>query len=232
MVVRVRSTQKFPSVWVRLRTSPRMSATATAAPAAAETSASYSEPERVNLSGSSPKVEVANVVMPSDSGGWRTATGEVVRLIPAQLRTGAVVDFVGVSADGRTFAVDGASGISLWTARYNSIAGAATPTENKAASFAPILVRAVVECNGTPSPPQPTIAATSELTRIRVLQAVLERKPEDIVPKLSKASNVAGMTEFDIASKELADLLTVMTAKRQALRVRSTPATRAASPSG
>src|SRR5207248_1057886 len=84
------------------------------APAAAETSASYSEPERVNLSGSSPKVEVANVVMPSDSGGWRTATGEVVRLIPAQLRTGAVVDFVGVSADGRTFAVDGASGISLW----------------------------------------------------------------------------------------------------------------------
>src|SRR5437763_14475083 len=111
------------------------------APAAAETSAAYSQPERVNLSGSSPKVEVASVLMPADSAGWRTATGEVVRLVPAQLRTGAVVDFVGVASDGRTFAVDGASGISLWNARYNAAAGAATPAESKAASFAPIVVR-------------------------------------------------------------------------------------------
>ena len=37
MVVRVRSTQKFPMVWVRRRTRPRISATATAAPAAADT---------------------------------------------------------------------------------------------------------------------------------------------------------------------------------------------------
>src|SRR5256714_9538235 len=110
------------------------------APAAAETSTAYSQPERVNLSGSSQKVAVAIVVMPSDSSGWRTATGEVVRLVPAQLRTGAVVDFVGVSSDARTFAVDGASGISLWTARYNTTAGAATPADSKASSFAPILV--------------------------------------------------------------------------------------------
>ena len=111
------------------------------APAAAETSAAYSQPERVNLNSSSQRVEVANVVMPAETAGWRTATGEVVRLVPAQLRTGAVVDFVGVAADGRTFAVDGASGISLWTARYNPAAGAATPADNKAASFAPVLVR-------------------------------------------------------------------------------------------
>ena len=37
MVVRIMSTQKLPSVCVRLRTMPRISATATAAPAAADT---------------------------------------------------------------------------------------------------------------------------------------------------------------------------------------------------
>src|SRR5256714_1079328 len=111
------------------------------APAAAETSAAYSQPERVNLNSSSQRVEVANVVMPAETAGWRTATGEVVRLVPAQLRTGAVVDFVGVAADGRTFAVDGASGVSVWTARSNPAAGAATPADNKAASFGPVLVR-------------------------------------------------------------------------------------------
>ncbi len=37
VVVRTRSTQKLPSVWVRRRTSPRMSATATATPHAADT---------------------------------------------------------------------------------------------------------------------------------------------------------------------------------------------------
>lgn len=69
-----------------------------------------------------------------------------------------------------------------------------------------------------------TIGASDELARMRVLQAVLERKPEDIIPKLSKASNVAGMTEFDIASKELDALATVMAAKRQALKLAPPPA--------
>jgi outer membrane protein assembly factor BamB len=108
------------------------------AAAAAETSAAYTRPERISLSGTPGKVEVANVLMPAETGGWRTATGEVMRLIPAQLRTGGVVDFVGLGADGRVFAVDGASGISLWTARFSP-----TPVsgEARAASFSPLVLK-------------------------------------------------------------------------------------------
>jgi outer membrane protein assembly factor BamB len=108
------------------------------APAAAETSAAYSAPERVTL-GSEQKVEVASVVMPADATGWRIATGEVLKLTPASLRPGGVVDFVGLGADGRVFAVDGASGISLWTSRYNPAAGAPA-ADAKAAVFEPLVL--------------------------------------------------------------------------------------------
>jgi outer membrane protein assembly factor BamB len=109
------------------------------AAAAAETSISYTKPERVTLSEAATGVEVASVVMPADAG-WRTATGEVARLVPASLRAGGVTDFVGVSPDGRVFAVDGASGISLWTARFNPTAKAAATNEVKSVSFTPLVV--------------------------------------------------------------------------------------------
>lgn len=109
------------------------------AAAAAETSISYTKPERVTLSESATGVEVASVVMPADAG-WRTATGEVARLVPASLRAGGVTDFVGVSPDGRVFAVDGASGISLWTARFNPTGTAAATNEVKSVSFSPLVV--------------------------------------------------------------------------------------------
>jgi outer membrane protein assembly factor BamB len=108
------------------------------APAAAETSISYSRPESVTL-GSDAKVEVASVVMPADATGWRVATGEVVQIAPANLRPGGVVDFVGLGPDGRVFAVDGASGISLWTSRYNTTAAGQTPSP-KAVNFEPLVV--------------------------------------------------------------------------------------------
>ncbi|HEX8354282.1 MAG TPA: PQQ-binding-like beta-propeller repeat protein, partial [Pyrinomonadaceae bacterium] len=108
------------------------------APAAAETSISYSTPERVSM-GSEKGVEVASVVMPADATGWRIATGEVLRLAPASLRPGGVVDFVGVGPDGRAFAVDGASGISLWTARYGAAAAGQT-SDAAAVTFDPLIV--------------------------------------------------------------------------------------------
>ncbi len=107
------------------------------APAAAETSITYSSPERVSL-GSEQKVSVASVVMPADATGWRVATGEVLTLAPASLRPGGVVDFVGIGPDGRAFAVDGASGISLWTSRYNTAAG--QPSDLKAVTFEPLVL--------------------------------------------------------------------------------------------
>lgn len=109
------------------------------APAAAETSvASYSRPERVTM-GSEQKVAESSVVMPADSTGWRIATGEVLRLTPASLRPGGIWDFVGLGPDGRVFAVDGASGISLWTSRYNTAAGAPAPDAG-AVTFEPLVL--------------------------------------------------------------------------------------------
>lgn len=111
------------------------------AAAAVETSISYSKPERVTLSESAKGVEVASVVLPADyAAGWRTATGEVARLVPAQLRAGGVTDFVGVASDGRVFAVDGASGISLWTARFSPTAAAAGASDAKGLAFSPLVV--------------------------------------------------------------------------------------------
>jgi len=51
-----------------------------------------------------------------------------------------VTDFVGVASDGRVFAVDGASGISLWTARFNPTATAATSSDAKGVAFAPLVI--------------------------------------------------------------------------------------------
>ena len=111
------------------------------AAAAVETSIAYSKPERVTLSESAKGVEVASVVLPADNaGGWRTATGEVARLVPAQLGAGGVTDFVGVASDGRVFAVDGASGISLWTSRFNPAATAAATGDVKNLAFVPLVV--------------------------------------------------------------------------------------------
>lgn len=109
------------------------------APAAAETSTVYSRPEPVSLSGQE-KVEVASVLLPADAAGWRIATGEVVMLSPATLRAGGVVDFVGLGADGRVFAVDGASGISLWTTRFNPAAAGQQGSDGKPMTFAPLVL--------------------------------------------------------------------------------------------
>ena len=109
------------------------------APAAVETSvASYSRPEPVTM-GSEQKVAESSVVMPADASGWRIATGEVVKLTPASLRPGGIWDFVGLGPDGRVFAVDGASGISLWTSRYNTAAGAPGPAAG-AVTFEPLVL--------------------------------------------------------------------------------------------
>ncbi|HEV3467745.1 MAG TPA: FG-GAP-like repeat-containing protein [Pyrinomonadaceae bacterium] len=111
------------------------------AAAAAETSAAYTQPQRVAVSDSAvTTVEAApsaSTFAPDESAGWRTATGEVARLVPAQLRPGAVVDLVGVGADGRVFAVDGLNGVSLWNVRY----GASGSSASSAAPFTPVVLQ-------------------------------------------------------------------------------------------
>jgi outer membrane protein assembly factor BamB len=114
------------------------------APAAAETS-SFSQPQRVTVTaapGAVPssnaqptagKVAPAPVITLDESAGWRTAVGEVSRVAAARLRPGAVTDFVGVTVNGRVFAVDGVNGVSLWNARVEA---------NAPAGFAPVVISA------------------------------------------------------------------------------------------
>jgi len=52
------------------------------------------------------------------ASGWSVATGEIVKLMAVQLRTGTQQDFLGVNSQGRVYALDGARGIALWTANF------------------------------------------------------------------------------------------------------------------
>lgn len=51
--------------------------------------------------------------------GWTVATGEIVKLISAPLRSTTPSDFVGVNAEGTVYALDGARGTALWISRFN-----------------------------------------------------------------------------------------------------------------
>lgn len=107
------------------------------APAAAETSTFYTRPARVAVTTEGQTVaEAHDLIVPDEAAGWRTATGEVARVVPAKLRHGNVVDLVGVGADGRVFALDGVNGTLLWNARFNPTSGARAAS---APTFAPLV---------------------------------------------------------------------------------------------
>ncbi len=109
------------------------------APAAKETG-SFSQPAPVEIKAES-EVEVAGVVMPAELGGWRTATGEVLRPVPAKLRAGAIIDLVGVNREGTIYAIDGANGIALWTSRYRPTArGETGKAGGDGSRFAPVIL--------------------------------------------------------------------------------------------
>jgi hypothetical protein len=79
--------------------------------------------------------------MPADTGGWRTATGEVLRPVPAPLRTGGVIDLIAVNSEGTIYAVDGVSGIALWTGRYRPDAKRGDPAGENPKPFVPLVLR-------------------------------------------------------------------------------------------
>jgi outer membrane protein assembly factor BamB len=80
-----------------------------------------------------PRIQpLANTI---DTGaGWYAAIGNVAKPVLVHLRSPNRLDVVGINHDGRTFALDGASGVALWTAR----------PENRlpnAAALAPLAIR-------------------------------------------------------------------------------------------
>lgn len=77
----------------------------------------------------------------TDASGWRTATGNVAQPIAAPLRTGASLDLVGVNEEGMVYALDGSTGVALWTARFRPRALRGEATGNGGAQpVTPIIV--------------------------------------------------------------------------------------------
>ncbi|HEY0079521.1 MAG TPA: FG-GAP-like repeat-containing protein [Pyrinomonadaceae bacterium] len=116
------------------------------APAAGETGR-YTRGAPVEVSAADASVASipagANVVVASNNAGWRTATGEVMRLVTARLRADKGADLVGVNADGTVYALDGTTGVALWTTRFrpNAKRGEATGSSS-AVTFAPLITPA------------------------------------------------------------------------------------------
>jgi outer membrane protein assembly factor BamB len=104
------------------------------APAAQETG-EYSAPEPVLLSTAAP-----SVLRSARDVGWQALVGEVLRPQPAPLRGTGAFDVVAVNAEGMVFALDGANGSALWTARYRPNARRDDPPKSPANIFTPVVI--------------------------------------------------------------------------------------------
>ncbi len=110
------------------------------APAMGETG-SFSNAAPVDALQGEASVTEANVLMPPANTGWRTATGEVARPLPAQLRAGQGFDLLGVNTNGMVFALDGTNGVALWTARYKPDVLRGAETASAVAPLTPAIMR-------------------------------------------------------------------------------------------
>ena len=80
---------------------------------------------------------------PASDAGWRTATGNVAQPLAAHLRDASSFDLVGVNSDGMVYALDGSSGVALWTARYRPRAKRGEPTGSGGGpTFTPVIFSA------------------------------------------------------------------------------------------
>lgn len=107
------------------------------APAAELEAGTYSAPQAVEVQAVGARVAPDLILAAADTG-WRTATGEVARPVAAQLRTGQSFDIVAVSADGNVRAVDGTTGLPLWTAAFTP--GTRPGAESGGSDFMPLVV--------------------------------------------------------------------------------------------
>jgi outer membrane protein assembly factor BamB len=112
------------------------------APAVVETGV-YSTPApvqigdtRTNQTGTGTALAAAD-----NNTGWRTATGNVAQPLAAHLRDASSYDLVGVNSDGMVYALNGANGVALWTARFrpNAKRGEATGMSG-GVPFTPVLI--------------------------------------------------------------------------------------------
>lgn len=72
--------------------------------------------------------------------GWTVATGLIVHLMPAPLRS-ATHDFLAVNTEGNVYALDGERGIALWASSYNLSGGPEGRQRGRTPQFAPLFVK-------------------------------------------------------------------------------------------
>lgn len=115
------------------------------APAAGETGV-YSTPAPVRIGESNGRTstpETPTMQSPSANTGWRTATGNVAQPLAAHLRDASSYDLVGVNSDGMVYALNGANGVALWTARFRPSAKRGEPTGmSSGVACTPVLIGA------------------------------------------------------------------------------------------
>lgn len=63
-------------------------------------------------------VTTAAVLRSPANVGWQAAIGRVQRPVPVRLRAGQQFDLVAVNSEGTVYALEGANGAALWSARY------------------------------------------------------------------------------------------------------------------
>ncbi|HLL75774.1 MAG TPA: PQQ-binding-like beta-propeller repeat protein [Pyrinomonadaceae bacterium] len=86
-----------------------------------------------------PVAASAAVLRSPASAGWQAAVGKVQRPVAARLRPGQQYDLVAVNSDGTVYALEGANGAALWTARYRPAARGATAGEAPKEVFTPLV---------------------------------------------------------------------------------------------
>lgn len=90
-----------------------------------------------------PAVARLTVMTPPVNSGWRAAIGGITQPVAANLRNTEGLDLAGVNSDGMVFALDGASGAALWSARFRPSAKRGEPTGSGGPiSFNPLPLRA------------------------------------------------------------------------------------------
>jgi outer membrane protein assembly factor BamB len=72
--------------------------------------------------------------------GWLAATGDVAAPLGVSLATGSEARFIGVNSEGTVYALDGSTGVALWTARYRSNPITKTPLSFQ--PFRPLISKA------------------------------------------------------------------------------------------
>jgi hypothetical protein len=141
-----RETGKYgpPQVILVTRSSSRFTHTPnrTATPASTPTAAPTTVPA---ITPAIVPAAAATIMRPPANVGWETATGSVERPVPVRLRAGQPVDLVAVNSEGTVYALEGATGAALWTARFSTqgAPGAAGQTPGAPpTTFTPVAVAA------------------------------------------------------------------------------------------